>query len=82
MKVSVDRDRCCSSGLCVSNAPELFDQDDHDSLVRLRRTAFRPEEYPDLRLAAELCPCGAITVTEDDATADTAPADGPAATGS
>ncbi|MFD7901463.1 ferredoxin [Kitasatospora sp. NPDC059722] len=76
MKVSLDRDRCCSSGLCVSNAPEIFDQDDHDSLVRLRRTTFQPSEYPDLRLAAELCPCGAITVTED-----TAPADGPAATG-
>lgn len=66
MQVSVDRDRCCSSGMCVTNAPEIFDQDDQDSLVRLRQTSFRPEQFAALRLAAELCPGGAISVTEDD----------------
>ncbi|RKT19729.1 ferredoxin [Streptomyces sp. 1114.5] len=66
MQVSVDRDRCCSSGMCVTNVPEVFDQDDRDSLVRLRQTTFRPEQFADLRLAAELCPGGAITVTEDE----------------
>ncbi|MFJ8623965.1 ferredoxin [Kitasatospora sp. NPDC093550] len=77
MRVSVDRDRCCSSGMCVTNVPEVFDQDDQDSLVRLRRTTFRPEEFDELRLAAQLCPGGAITVTEDRPTG-TAEAGGPA----
>ncbi|MEU9077145.1 ferredoxin [Kitasatospora sp. NPDC048538] len=64
MQVSVDRDRCCSSGMCVMNAPEIFDQDDRDSLVRLRQTEFRPEQFAVLRLAAQLCPGGAISVVE------------------
>ncbi|MFJ6383968.1 ferredoxin [Kitasatospora sp. NPDC092039] len=66
MRVSVDRDRCCSSGMCVTNVPEVFDQDDDDSLVRLRQTTFRPDQFDDLRLAAQLCPGGAITVAEDE----------------
>ncbi|MGW3041317.1 ferredoxin [Kitasatospora sp. NPDC001159] len=70
MQVKVDRDRCCSSGMCVMNVPEVFDQDDHDSLVRLRQAAIRPDQFADVRLAAELCPGGAITVTEEE------PADG------
>ncbi|MFD5438011.1 ferredoxin [Kitasatospora sp. NPDC127067] len=65
MRVNVDRDRCCSSGMCVTNVPEVFDQDDHDSLVKLRQTSFRPDQFDDLRLAAQLCPGGAITVVED-----------------
>ncbi|MFF2075822.1 ferredoxin [Kitasatospora sp. NPDC058162] len=65
MQVSVDRDRCCSSGMCVMNAPAVFDQDDRDSLVRLRQTTVLPEQFDDVRLAAELCPGRAITVTED-----------------
>ncbi|MEU1284477.1 ferredoxin [Kitasatospora sp. NPDC005856] len=65
MQVSVDRDRCCSSGMCVMNAPEVFDQDDRDSLVRLRQIALLPEQFDDVRLAADLCPGRAITVTED-----------------
>ncbi|HJD81806.1 ferredoxin [Kitasatospora aureofaciens] len=67
MQVSVDRDRCCSSGMCVMNAPAVFDQDERDSLVLLRQTVVRPEQFEDVRLAAELCPSGAITVTEDGA---------------
>ncbi|MFI9365781.1 ferredoxin [Kitasatospora sp. NPDC053057] len=67
MQVSVDRDRCCSSGMCVMNVPAVFDQDDRDSLVRLRQTTIRPDQFDDVRLAAELCPGGAITVTEDGA---------------
>ncbi|MFI6154594.1 ferredoxin [Kitasatospora sp. NPDC051170] len=66
MQVSVDRDRCCSSGMCVTNAPEVFDQDDRDSLVRLRRTVLLPEQFDDVRLASELCPGRAITVTGDE----------------
>ncbi|MFJ9773096.1 ferredoxin [Kitasatospora sp. NPDC101157] len=65
MQVSVDRDRCCSSGMCVMNAPEVFDQDERDSLVRLRRTTLRPDQFEAVGLAAELCPGGAITVTAD-----------------
>ncbi|MFG2915412.1 ferredoxin [Kitasatospora sp. NPDC048298] len=66
MRVSVDRDRCCSSGMCVLNVPEVFDQDEDDSLVMLRQTSFRPDQFGDIRLASQLCPGGAITVVEDE----------------
>ncbi|MFJ4095354.1 ferredoxin [Kitasatospora sp. NPDC089913] len=66
MQVSVDRDRCCSSGLCVTNAPAVFDQDDRDGLVRLRQVVLLPEQFDDVRTAAELCPGLAITVTGDE----------------
>ncbi|MEU9040774.1 MULTISPECIES: ferredoxin [unclassified Kitasatospora] len=66
MQVNVDRDRCCSSGMCVTTMPAVFDQDDQDSLVILRQITFRPDQFADLRLAAQLCPGGAITVTEDE----------------
>ncbi|MEV0537472.1 ferredoxin [Kitasatospora sp. NPDC050463] len=65
MQVSIDQDRCCSSGQCVVTAPEVFEQDDHDGLVRLRVTVLPPVRFADVRLASELCPGGAITVAED-----------------
>ncbi|WP_329485966.1 ferredoxin [Kitasatospora sp. NBC_01246] len=65
MQVSIDQDRCCSSGQCVVTAPEVFEQDDHDGLVRLRLTVLPPARFADVRLASELCPGGAITVAEE-----------------
>ena len=35
MKVSVDQDKCISSGQCVSHASEVFDQRDEDGVVVL-----------------------------------------------
>ncbi|MEE1823426.1 ferredoxin [Streptomyces sp. BE20] len=64
MRVSVDPDRCCSSGQCVMTVPELFEQDDADGLVRLRPVVVELSRFADVRLAAQLCPGGAITVTE------------------
>ncbi|MFF7453209.1 ferredoxin [Kitasatospora sp. NPDC008115] len=66
MQVNVERDRCCSSGQCVMTAPEVFEQDDRDGLVTLRRSVVPAELSADVRLAADLCPGGAIAVTGDD----------------
>ncbi|MFJ5118222.1 ferredoxin [Kitasatospora sp. NPDC088548] len=65
MQVSIDQDRCCSSGQCVLTAPEIFEQGDPDGIVSLRQTLVTPTRFDDVRLASELCPGGAITVTED-----------------
>ncbi|MFD0262214.1 ferredoxin [Kitasatospora indigofera] len=64
MQVILDQDRCCSSGQCVLTAPEVFGQSDEDGLVMLRRSSPEPGLYADVRLAAALCPGGAITVGE------------------
>ncbi|MFI6447142.1 ferredoxin [Kitasatospora sp. NPDC050543] len=64
MQVTIDQDRCCSSGQCVLTAPEVFDQSDEDGLVRLRQVSPSPTRFADVRLAAALCPGGAISVVE------------------
>ncbi|MGY0008039.1 ferredoxin [Micromonospora sp. I033] len=63
VRVGVDRGRCCGAGNCVMTAPEVFDQDDEDGLVLLRRTEPPADAVDRVRLAVELCPAGAITVT-------------------
>ncbi|MEV4759277.1 ferredoxin [Micromonospora sp. NPDC049559] len=60
MRVRVDRERCCGSGNCVLAAPEVFDQDDADGLVLLRRAEVPPELADGVRRAVDLCPAGAL----------------------
>ncbi|MFC0032195.1 ferredoxin [Micromonospora chaiyaphumensis] len=62
VRVWVDRDRCCGAGNCVVTAPEVFDQDDADGLVLLRRADPPADAVDRVRLAVELCPAGAISV--------------------
>ncbi|MEV4612643.1 ferredoxin [Kitasatospora sp. NPDC049258] len=61
MQVTVDQDRCCGSGQCVLTVPAVFDQGEEDGLVRLLQVRPGPELDADVRLAAALCPGGAIT---------------------
>ena len=61
MKVSIDYDRCISSGTCTDICPEVFE-------IRSDGFLYVLQEAPpdDLRVrlleAAELCPTGAITL--------------------
>lgn len=63
MKILVDFDRCQSSGLCMSVAPELFEVRDDGYLYVLVE-----EPNDDQRSAAEeatrLCPTQAISLIE------------------
>ncbi|WP_037909002.1 ferredoxin [Actinacidiphila yeochonensis] len=65
MRVNVDQDRCCGSGMCVLTAPGVFDQRDTDGIVVL--LAERPPEdaWRDVRDAESGCPSQAIEVTEE-----------------
>jgi ferredoxin len=59
--IVVNRELCVGSGQCVLVAPRTFDQSD-DGLVLLRS----PDPDPrDARNAVELCPSGALSLTED-----------------
>ncbi|ART68942.1 ferredoxin [Mycobacterium dioxanotrophicus] len=64
MKISVDQDKCVSSGQCVLNAAELFDQRDEDGVVVLLQTSPGPERFDDARRAAAACPALAIAIEE------------------
>ena len=61
LQISIDRDKCMGSGNCSFHAPAVFDLDDE-----MKATVLDPAGDPEesVRLAAEGCPTGAITVGE------------------
>ncbi|KAA0107524.1 ferredoxin [Mycolicibacterium sp. P1-5] len=64
MKVTVDQDKCVSSGQCVLNAAEVFDQRDSDGVVVLLQANPPAAEEDNARRAAAACPAQAIYVEE------------------
>ncbi len=64
MKVTVDQNICASSGNCVLNAPEVFDQRDDDGVVVLLNSNPTPEQADGARRAAAACPALAIHIEE------------------
>ena len=64
MKVTVDQDKCVSSGQCVLNASEIFDQRDEDGVVYLLTAEPPAAEEDNARRAAAACPAQAIYVEE------------------
>ncbi|WP_326759761.1 ferredoxin [Streptomyces phaeochromogenes] len=64
LTVSLDRERCCSAGQCVGAAPEVFEQSERDGRVTLLIPEPDQQHAADVRLAADLCPSGAITLVD------------------
>jgi ferredoxin len=64
MKVTVDQDKCISSGQCVLNASEVFDQRDEDGVVVLLSDNPGDEQADDVRKAAAACPSLAIHIED------------------
>jgi ferredoxin len=64
MKVTVDQDKCVSSGQCVLNAVQVFDQRDSDGVVVLLNDDPPADQADNVRRAAAACPAQAIYVEE------------------
>jgi len=64
VKVTVDQDKCVSSGQCVLNASEVFDQRDDDGVVVLLVDNPSPDQAENTRKAAAACPALAIDIEE------------------
>ncbi|MBJ7466540.1 MAG: ferredoxin [Mycolicibacterium sp.] len=64
MKVTVDQDKCVSSGQCVLNAMDVFDQRDEDGVVELLDAEPGPDQYENARAAAAACPALAIDIED------------------
>ncbi|MEV0081556.1 MULTISPECIES: ferredoxin [Saccharopolyspora] len=64
MKVTIDQDKCVSSGQCVLAAEEVFDQRDEDGVVVLLNANPPAELAEDVQQAAVLCPALAIVVED------------------
>ncbi|QZT61424.1 ferredoxin [Mycolicibacterium austroafricanum] len=64
MRVTVDQNKCVSSGQCVLNAGAVFDQRDDDGVVELLIPEPGPEYAEETRKAAAACPALAIHIEE------------------
>lgn len=64
MRIIVDQDKCVSSGQCVLNAADVFDQRDEDGVVVLLTDNPAPESFQGARNAAAACPAQAIQIEE------------------
>lgn len=60
-KVSVNKDVCIRSTMCIHVAPETFAQDEEGYTIVIDSEG---NEYEDLLEAAEGCPVSAITIEE------------------
>lgn len=64
MKVSLDREKCLSSGQCLMAAPPVFDQRDEDGRAYLLQEHPADDLAKAVRHAAALCPGLAIKVED------------------
>jgi ferredoxin len=64
LEVRIDRDRCMGSGNCVFWAPDTFDLSEDGHAVVTDAEATDEER---LRIAAQGCPVGAISLWRDGA---------------
>lgn len=65
MYVTVDRDKCCGSGMCVMYAETVFQQDEVDGRVRVIKQNPIPIEHDGVRAAALACPVQAISIHQE-----------------
>lgn len=68
MRVSINRESCAGSGVCVSMLPSIFDQDDEGTAAIKRQPSGR-EEPDRVRRAGDQCPTSSIVIDEAAASA-------------
>lgn len=64
MKVTVEQDKCASSGNCAIRALEIFTQRDEDGVILLLNENPQAENAQAARMAAAACPAVAISIEE------------------
>lgn len=69
MEVSVNPELCEANGVCVGLAPGVFDLNDDEEL-RIRQPAANSADVERVAKAAELCPKGALTITQQESASD------------
>ncbi|HWC81889.1 MAG TPA: (4Fe-4S)-binding protein [Pseudonocardiaceae bacterium] len=65
MRINADTDRCVGSGQCVLTEPDVFDQREEDGIVRLLSQHVEGEQAEQAKIAAHVCPSGALSLEED-----------------
>jgi ferredoxin len=67
-RIEVDQDVCISSGMCVADAPELFQFNDDEVAEVIPGAAPQPDQV--LIRVARGCPSGALQVYDGDKPVD------------
>jgi ferredoxin len=63
MRISIDRESCVGSAMCILESPGLFELDEQ-GLVVLQRTQVPEGMEEEARSAMYSCPAGVISVEE------------------
>lgn len=61
-RVQVDRERCVTSGVCESLAPEVFEIDD-DGILQVQREEPAEDQLDGVRDAVQACPARALALS-------------------
>lgn len=64
MRVTVNPDTCCSSGLCALSVPEVFGQDEEECVVTVIVAEPPATLHEKVRAAARRCPTGTIQMED------------------
>lgn len=62
MQISIDRDLCIGSGLCIMYAPATFT---HDEQTKATLVDANGDPVESIQTAVEACPTGALSFTAD-----------------
>ncbi len=63
VRISVDRLKCESNGLCVGHAPDIFEIDDNDELVVLNEEP-SADRRAAVEIAVRMCPKQALSLLD------------------
>ncbi|MCT2593285.1 ferredoxin [Streptomyces sp. N2-109] len=64
MKINIDEEKCCGSGMCALSAPGVFDQGPDGRVVVLDPSPPTEAEHL-VQVAVFNCPCEVITLDEE-----------------
>lgn len=64
MRIKIDLDLCQGHGVCVAEAPDVFELDEDAHLARLQIAEPGESQREAVRKAAKYCPTFAITIED------------------
>jgi ferredoxin len=67
MKISIDASLCMAYGLCIEEAPELFEISTETGQARVMEAALTADLITKARSAADVCPQRAVLIAENEA---------------
>ncbi|MFD9669428.1 ferredoxin [Rhodococcus sp. NPDC059968] len=62
MRIEVDWERCIGAGMCALTAPDVFEQDENDGRVVVRKKHVGADHLDAVHEAVRLCPSGALAL--------------------